>query len=204
MEYAGQRSVLGCFQTCPFCGLATCPTQVSYSIYSPNGLCTRERDCPLIPRIAGPKMIIPYFILSLTLPAALAAGSVCSSGLYAILLPLSAYPPAQSYCSSHFPPSTVTSTSTALGSTSTVVSTTTIPPMKKKLKRHTTSPTPTPKKSPPPTKPTPKPADPQASLFSILVAEAEAVVSTLCSCIETPVTVKVSLEHGQNGNLRTC
>lgn len=142
-------------------------------------------------------MIILYFTLSLVLPAALTAGSVCSSGLYAILLPLSAYPPAQSYCTSHFPPSTVTSTSTAPGSTSTVVSTTTIPPVKKKLKRHNTSlrPSPTPKTTPTPTKSTPKPADFRASLFSILVAEAEAVVSTLCSCIETQVTVKVSSEH---------
>lgn len=38
----------------------------------------------------------------------LAAGSVCSNGIYAVLAPLSNYPPAQSYCASRYPASTVT------------------------------------------------------------------------------------------------
>jgi hypothetical protein len=116
-------------------------------------------------------MILSSFALVLLMPTAWAAGSVCSSGIYALLAPLGGYPPAQSYCLSHFAPRTVTKTFTAPGSTSTATTTDVIPP----AKRHVAA-----------------AKDPQASLFSLLVAEADEIVSTFCSCIETPVTTTVS------------
>lgn len=42
-----------------------------------------------------------------------AAGSVCSSGVYGALLFLESYPPAESFCSAHYPPAKVTTTITS-------------------------------------------------------------------------------------------
>jgi len=122
------------------------------------------------------------------------AGSVCSSGIYADLLPLSAYPPAAAFCSSHFPEPkcTVTATATqalhkrlpapnAKGGIITVYG----KPTTTSTSVHTTATT------------TAKPLSGVLTenaipyLFGQLELLAEDFVSTACSCIETPSCVTV-------------
>jgi hypothetical protein len=57
-------------------------------------------------------LIVLPFVFNLFSPTAAAPGSVCSSGIYKPLLELSAYAPAESYCSAHYPLSTSTVTTT--------------------------------------------------------------------------------------------
>ena len=113
-----------------------------------------------------------------------APGAACSSGIYKALLPLSNYAPAESYCSQHYPQPAVTVTAT----------------QKKKVKRATTVPTTTTmttkastttsKTSMTTSKTTSQ--SPQESQWSSLLKAAGSIISTACSCIETPVTVTVS------------
>lgn len=118
------------------------------------------------------------------------AGSVCSSGIYADLLPLSAYPPAAAFCSSHFPEPkcSVTATATqalhkrlpapnAKGGIVTVYG----KPTTTTTSVHTTATT------------TAKPLSGVLTenaipyLFGQLELLAEDFVSTACSCIETSI-----------------
>ncbi|EXJ72917.1 uncharacterized protein A1O5_04065 [Cladophialophora psammophila CBS 110553] len=101
-----------------------------------------------------------------------AAGSVCSSGIYGLLAPLSGYAPAQSYCSSHYPPSTVVTTVTLVSSAPVKVkryakTTTTKTTTAKSTTTSTKSPSTT------STKPSTTSVDPKAALFSTLLSEAE-------------------------------
>jgi hypothetical protein len=114
-----------------------------------------------------------------------ASNPACSSGIYKALLPLSAYAPAESYCSAHYPLSTVT-----------VIAT---PPVTPKIKRNayktttTTKRTTTPKKTTTSTATKPSTtttSNAHQAQWSSLLSEAGSVLKTLCSCIETaPTTV---------------
>ena len=116
-----------------------------------------------------------------------ASNPACSSGIYKALLPLSAYAPAESYCSAHYPLPTVT-----------VVAT---PPVTPKIKRNayktttTTKKTTTPKKTT--TSTTTKPittttSNAHQAQWSSLLSAAGSVLQTLCSCIETAPTTVVT------------
>jgi hypothetical protein len=100
-------------------------------------------------------------------------GSVCSSGIYKNLLFLSNYAPAESYCSVHYPVPAATVTVTASAA--------------KKGRRH-----------PQPATTTSKTTTIAASnnkaqaTWSSLLSSAHAIISTACSCIETPSTKTAS------------
>ncbi len=155
-------------------------------------------------------------LLALLVAPSLGAGSVCTSGIYGLLAPLANYPPAEAYCSSHDPQvvttivkrhphphpqySTTTKPSTTTKSTSTTKAPTTTSSSTTKSSTTATSSSTT-KSSTTTTKPptttttlktTTTSADPKAVLFSSLVAQAQGVVSTLCSCIEKPVTKTIT------------
>lgn len=67
--------------------------------------------------------LLPEYLLALTLlvslqlslasPVEARSGSVCSTGIYKDLLILELYPPAEAWCSAHYPPSVVTTTASA-------------------------------------------------------------------------------------------
>lgn len=151
--------------------------------------------------------------LSLSSPVEARSGPVCSSGIYRDLLFLSAYTPAQAYCSANYaqpvvtkrvnkrwgleergvtilPTTTTTTTTTTTSTTSTTTTTST---------SSTTSSTTTqvPTTTPCPrtttfTKPTPKPkCTGQCATWSSLEAIGGGILSTFCSCIETPKTVTI-------------
>ncbi|KAE9374706.1 hypothetical protein N431DRAFT_481863 [Stipitochalara longipes BDJ] len=113
-------------------------------------------------------MLLPTIIVLLSSRLAAAAGSPCSKFPYAELLFLSAYPPAESYCSAHYPDptKTITTTFTAPG----------------RKARRTPGPDPTRAPVVPPGNP----------IWSSLVAEGGSLVSTFCSCIEAQPTVTVT------------
>jgi len=119
----------------------------------------------------------------------LSQGSVCSSGIYNDLLPLSAYPAAESFCSSHFPEAKCTVTVTGqptqgvrkrLPATNVNAGITT-----STTSAHTSVTT------------TAKPDSGILTeneipyLFAQLELLAEDFLSTACSCIETPSCVTV-------------
>ncbi|KIW23225.1 hypothetical protein, variant [Cladophialophora immunda] len=119
-----------------------------------------------------------------------AASNVCKSGIYELLSPLSAYPPAQSYCSAHYPPTTVT------------VSTTFISKKKFRFaratpaaeyggvmldKRHTTSTTSHTTTTTPHTTTTTQ--DAKAAQWSSFLKTAGSIIYTFCQCIESHPTV---------------
>ncbi|KIW78890.1 hypothetical protein Z517_08729 [Fonsecaea pedrosoi CBS 271.37] len=128
-------------------------------------------------------------LLSCLVATAAASGPVCSSGVYALLAPLRGYAPAQSYCTSHYPPSTVVTTVTLVSSapvkakrhfqTTTTTKTTTKAPSTTTVKPPSTSTTKPPSTTT--TRSTSTSVDPKAALFSTLLSEASAIVSTLCS-----------------------
>ena len=146
---------------------------------------------PTILTLLKAKMKIAYLLHFIPLVAA--SGSVCTQGIYSILAPLSAYQPAETFCQSKHPRSTVTTTSTLTvivgpivkryqkrEALPTIVTSTTIPSLPtttvpdlvptllhEEIKRNVNT----------------------ASLFSSLTAEAGAIVSTFCSCINPPATV---------------
>ena len=116
-----------------------------------------------------------------------ASNPACSSGIYKALLPLSAYAPAESYCSAHYPLSTVTIVlptpvkvkRTALKTTTTTKKSTT--PWKQSTSTTTKSST--------TTKGTTSSSNLHQSQWSSLLSAGGNVIKTLCSCIETaPVT----------------
>jgi hypothetical protein len=131
--------------------------------------------------------MVCYFSTFLVSLLALGAGAVpaptpapiCKQLPYALFLPLSNYPAAMSFCSSAHPVAPVTNTITTLAvqtktSTSTsvvvtvTVSTQTVPEFKRVKRTANLEP-----------------------VFSSLKKIAQNVVSTLCSCIETPLTITV-------------
>lgn len=138
--------------------------------------------------------VLSLAILSFKIPETLAAGSVCSSGIYAALAPLETYAPAVNYCQGQANKVAVTTTVTASpkakrvpvttgGTKITTTSATT-------LKTSTTS-----------------SKDAKASSWSSLVAQASAVVATFCSCAGYPATTTVchhtsSIIHRNTDNLR--
>lgn len=129
--------------------------------------------------------------LAFTLPHMLtvaASSSVCSTGIYALLAPLKNYPPAEAFCAAKYHRKrhyTTVKTTTKSTTTTTKHTTTTTKPS---TTTTTTKPSTTTTK--PSTSTTTKPTnDPQASLYSQLVSEASAVISTFCSCILPPKTV---------------
>ncbi|KAF2735623.1 hypothetical protein EJ04DRAFT_563134 [Polyplosphaeria fusca] len=116
----------------------------------------------------------------------------CTAGAQALLLPLSAYAPAQSFCTKKYPastttltaaPTTSTSTSTAPGATTTTTvtapavlttATTTVATVTETITVAAAR---------------KRAADPKASQWSSLSKAAGAILSTFCSCIEShPVT----------------
>ncbi|EXJ74184.1 uncharacterized protein A1O5_02478 [Cladophialophora psammophila CBS 110553] len=122
-----------------------------------------------------------------------AASNVCKSGIYELLSPLSAYPPAQSYCSAHYPPTTVTVSTTFISKkkfrfaratpaagyggavlekrkTSTITS-------------HSTTTT----------------QDVKASQWSSLLKTAQSIVYTFCQCIESHPTLRPHLADMPKG-----
>jgi hypothetical protein len=119
---------------------------------------------------------LAFVITIITTPVQAAPGAVCSSGIYKELLALSAYPAAESFCSSRFPlpVSTVYSTVSPGG----------------KHKRASTTSTTTTKKA----------ASGLASILSNLEKNAESIISTACSCIETKRTITVWKTRNSTGN----
>lgn len=111
---------------------------------------------------------ITFFISSLT--SLTAAISICSSGIYSKLAPLSTYKPAQSYCSAHFPVPTATVTSTV---TVTQLAKRTALHGRNTPKKHTTA--------------------NLSSCYSSLKGAVSSIAKTLCSCIETGATSTVML-----------
>ena len=114
-----------------------------------------------------------------------APGSACSSGIYQAFLPLSNYPPAESFCSTHYPQPVVTLTVTAPGSSH-------------KYKRTPNS-TPRPPTSPYYTSTSTNTShsssiNGQDQLWASLEYAAASFVSTVCSCIITPSTTTVRLD----------
>jgi hypothetical protein len=144
---------------------------------------------------------------SLSFPVEARSGAVCTSGIYKDLFFLSAYAPAQAYCSAQYPqpvvskrvnkswgleergatilPTTTTTTTTTTTSTSSTTSTT------------STTTSQAPRTTPCPstttfTKPTSKPkCTGQCATWSSLEAIGGGILSTFCSCIETPKTVTI-------------
>ena len=105
----------------------------------------------------------------LALPSVITANAVCSHGLYGALLPLANYPPAENFCSLHFPPLEATVTITA-GSA-------------RHRRRRT------------PAKVDANTRDELPQLWSNLVKEADNILQTFCSCIETPRTTTVCFSN---------
>jgi hypothetical protein len=137
------------------------------------------------------KCFIALSILYCLLPIALSApGSVCSNGVYRNLLFLSAYPPAESFCSARYPQPKVTVTVTAhrhrMRGTSELPTTTS-----------TTSTTSTTTTSTTPT------CTGTCAQWSSWENAAGAALSTFCSCIEHPQTVTVSSLNMPAGTLLT-
>jgi hypothetical protein len=58
-------------------------------------------------------LLVSSLPLSFASPVEARSGSVCSTGLYKDLLFLELYPPAETWCSAHYPPSVVTKTASA-------------------------------------------------------------------------------------------
>ncbi|OAP63535.1 hypothetical protein AYL99_02762 [Fonsecaea erecta] len=135
-----------------------------------------------------------------------AASNVCHSGIYALLAPLAGYPPAQSYCSAHYPPTTVTVSTSFISKkkfrfaratpaaeledvvldkrqqTTTRPHTTTTTPHTTTTTPHTTTTTP---------HTTTTTQDPKAAQWSSFVKTAGSIISTFCQCIESHPTVGV-------------
>lgn len=126
--------------------------------------------------------LLSVAILALETLHTSAAASACSSGIYAALAPLETYPPAVSYCKGQAGKSTVTTTVTVDNANRrrAVMKTTASP-------KTTKTPTSTLKTSA--TKTT---SDAKAASWSSLVQQAQAVVSTFCSCAGYPAIVTVS------------
>lgn len=118
-----------------------------------------------------------------------AAGSACSSGIYAALAPLETYPPAVTYCKGQAGKSTVTTVVTAASALRrrAVAKTTSI-----KASKTTTSSS----KSSTSAKST---TDTRAAAWSSLVQQAEGIVSTFCSCAGYPAVVTVRLHLSLKG-----
>ncbi|KAF7186441.1 hypothetical protein HII31_12237 [Pseudocercospora fuligena] len=98
------------------------------------------------------------------------SGSVCSQNPYKALAPLSAYPPAQSYCSKNYP--VAASTTTVTITESACISTATPPPTRRdasELQERDLSAL-------------------KKALASMLVNK-KSIIATACSCIETTKTV---------------
>ena len=146
-----------------------------------------------------------------------AATNVCSSGIYAVLAPLSNYAPAQSFCSAHVPRQTVTATkkkrwlnaratstvsavanarqsTTTSSHTSTTSSrtTTTSSRTTSTTSRTTTTSSHTTTTSSHTTTTT---GDAKASLLSSLESQVDSIVTTFCQCIQPPVTVTVCISE---------
>lgn len=137
------------------------------------------------------KLLVP--ILTMFLPSFVSAiplledraGGVCNSGIYGELAPLLVgYSPAQAYCTQKYPVACTTAkakvrrATTTSGKTSTVKTTpkvTTTTPVKTSTTSKTTS------------------SDPKASAWSKLQQQVAGIVSTLCSCIESPTVSKRKL-----------
>ena len=132
-----------------------------------------------------------------------AAANVCSSQVYAVLVnPLKGYPPAQTWCSAHYPVAPVTTTTTVrsvstahttttvhttathtdvvMSTTYTSTSTVTTQCGNQKFKRVPATKTPT----------------GTAASLSKLQSQAASYVKTVCSCIETPGTTTVTSTVG--------
>ncbi|KIX98730.1 uncharacterized protein Z520_05191 [Fonsecaea multimorphosa CBS 102226] len=113
-----------------------------------------------------------------------ATSNVCNSGIYELLSPLSAYPPAQSYCSAHYPPTTVTVSTTILSKKRFRFARATPAAEYKGVvpkKRHATTTT--------PSHTTTTTVDAKAAQWSSFLKTAGAIVSTFCQCIESHPTV---------------
>ncbi len=100
-----------------------------------------------------------------------APGSVCSSGIYSDLSGLSAFPPAEAFCSTHFPQVKYTTTVTVTGQPTLPTKNAATTAVKPRSGILTEAELPL--------------------LFAKLELLADEFVSTACSCIETPSTVTV-------------
>jgi hypothetical protein len=143
---------------------------------------------------------------SLSSPVEARSGAVCSSGIYKDLLFLSAYAPAQAYCSANYAQPVVTRRVnkrwgleergvTILPTTTTTTTTTTTMTTTISTTTPTTTQAPTTTPCPPTTtftKPTAKPkCTRQCATWSSLETIGGGILSTFCSCIETPKTVTI-------------
>ena len=112
------------------------------------------------------------------------SGSVCSKLPYDLILPFSNYPPAESFCSSHYPIPPVTITTTV---TSTVTPGNDKREAKTKKTTVKTTPTTTAKTT----------ADARSKAWAACTSQLalSGVLSTACSCIETTPTTTVSFQR---------
>jgi hypothetical protein len=122
----------------------------------------------------------------------LANNNVCSTGIYAILQPLANYAPAQVFCSAHVPPATTTVAKAKRHIAEAAPNLLTFGRRNAKKTTTTVKPTTTNKPTTTTCKPAITPQDPHLSLLSSLEKQAASIVTTFCSCIETPITVTVS------------
>lgn len=107
-----------------------------------------------------------------------ASGSVCSSGIYAALAPLDDFPPAVTYCRGQANKVTVTATTTV---TSTVA-------IAQKRAKTTSASSKSTKNTATTLKTATSTANAKAAQWSSLVAQAEGIVATFCSCAGYPAT----------------
>ena len=125
--------------------------------------------------------VLVSFVLNTLILAA--PDNVCSNGLYKEFVKLSTYPPAQSFCSSRYPPkTTITVTVTGVKLLKRASSS-----QKSSIIRLSTQ------KSTSIQKSSTKGDPGENAVWSSLIAKAGAVVSTLCSCIQTFPTTTVTM-----------
>ncbi|KAK6425017.1 hypothetical protein LTR95_016312 [Oleoguttula sp. CCFEE 5521] len=113
--------------------------------------------------------------------SSVSANSVCSSGLFKDLLFLSAYPPAESFCSSRYPQPTVTVTAAKQS------------PKHRLRARYAHATTTRPSTTTTSTKEATTTCGKTCSVFTSCTKIGGGFLSTLCSCIESPVTKTVTL-----------
>lgn len=134
-------------------------------------------------------------ILSTSLFAFVAAAGVCDSGLYQALSPLATYAPAKSFCTQRYPPGTTTVTVTngavvkRSGTTSKTTATQARSTTKTSTKATVTVVTSTTSKTTSTKATTTK--DSKAVAWSSLSAQAGAILSTFCSCVQPLKTVSL-------------